>query len=244
MSASTEQEQIQKKFVMNSALLVYGYIRIFTLNLNKTDNTPNEIIEIIHSFFRLIITSQILSDKDNIAFINEVASKFNKISQFQLLYSSLKHGLSKQNFKKYCPEPEINLIIIKNENGHIFGVYREYGNTDSFFLFVVSPKMHIFDEKGSRGVACFPIGQIIFNLHGSSIKSQDFMIYESLQDPYRSPTMIATTLTGCAYISNIDSTKMYGRSNIFDANGREILEMEVFTAIQYQSEPDVNETNK
>ena len=245
-----------------TVLLVYGYIRLLKIKSNSNDvkniaSIPNEIIDIIHSFFMLIIPSQIIGITENIAFINKVSSKFNNIKKFDLLYSSLKHGLSIENYIKYTNDNQkmalgsnntqtVNLLIIKNKNGHIFGVYREWGdnndwNKDSFFLFVISPEMYIFDEKPGRGSCCFPTGQTIFNLYGSSIISQDFLIYEAtdwLQDIVIGFKMVATTLSGCICIANIDHQKMYGNdaNQMFDTNGRQVIEIEVFTSVKYQNE--------
>ena len=240
-----------------SQLLVYGYIRLLTSNsdLNETNKIPlipNDIIHIIHSFFMLTIPSQILNIQQNIAFINTVSIKFNHIKQFDLLYSSLKHGLSKESYIKYCDDhtgfrnpilyynpannnQRINLIIIKNKNDHIFGAYREWEdanndwNTDSFFLFVISPEIHIFDKKQPQKVIIYslPAGQPIFNLYANPFISQDFGVY------YKGDKIIATSLSGCKFIDGIDRKKIYGTNSMYDTDGLQVTEMEVYTAVKY-----------
>ena len=243
----TKVHQNDKARDIASQFLVYGYIR-----LSQHKSIPDEIINIIHAFSMLTIPSQIIDMTDNITFMNKVWSKFRSIRSFDLLYSSIKHGLSRASYNKHCHDNQdpyfinynndnkrINLVIIKNKADHIFGAYREWGdddwNKDLFFLFVISPEMYIFDRTpGKRPGACFPWGQTVFNLYDSSIVSQDFLVMECSAGG-RQKKLVATTLDARICVDGIDVEKIYGNKDIFNSDGsKEVVEMEVFTAVKYE----------
>ena len=248
-AANSDQASVDKKSQDKtrphvSHLLVYGYIRLL-----QHKSIPDEIINIIHSFFLLTIPSEIIDIADNITFMTKVSSKFKSIISFELLYSSIKHGLSRASYNKHCHDTQdpyyidyannnkrINLLIIKNKAGHICGAYREWGDKDwnknAFFLFVISPEMYIFDKTpGTRPNCCFP-GLTVFNLYKSAYDSQDFLVMECKYSGGNK--LVAATLDGRICVDGIDVEKMYGSKDIFNRDGNEVIEMEVFTAVKYQ----------
>lgn len=144
---------------------VYGYVRMNYVG----QNMANDIIQIIFTYYLIILDSVILTNPADIdAFYSLLSPKLSSIlnkddhDKFRLLYRNSKDGNSVESFHKHCDGHTNTVTLVQSNHGNIFGGFTTkdwkhgYGNSgwtidNQSFLFRIKSKFNdppkIFDVK-------------------------------------------------------------------------------------------------
>ena len=128
--------------------IVHGYVRLIYKPL-----IPTEIIEIIYSFYLLVIESSILTNNESLSLYNllyDALSKQNSNSSkiinlsIDLLFRASENDYSSHKFHQMCDKQGPTFCIIHNEHDHIFGGYTSISWDLNSGFSVADPKSFLF----------------------------------------------------------------------------------------------------
>ena len=131
--------------------IVYGYVK------NNYDGLcPKEIIEVIYSFYLIVIESKILSRDEEFSLFNLLTNEFQKsdkkIMNISLLFRASEHDFSADMFHQFCDDKGPTLVIVQNDRDYIFGGFtncswkrdRSKRKNKNDLLFTLRPNAKLF----------------------------------------------------------------------------------------------------
>lgn len=141
-------------------LTVYGWIRG-----NYDGDFLDDIIDIIFTFYRLLLESKILTEPEIEGFINllfdKVPNENKKSLSTKLLFRASEHNYISKQFHTHCDNKGPTVTIIQNEHNYVFGGYtsKSWFTADSYsknvedptaFLFGIRPKIKYIPFKQDK----------------------------------------------------------------------------------------------
>ena len=152
---------------LRQELAVYGWVRE-----NYDATFLDDIINIIFSFYRLVLDTQILNQQEQELFLKllfdtltkQEMNKNMRSINTELLFRASEHKFDCNKFHENCHNKGATITIIHNEHDHIFGGYTSkswqwkgnsvnntwnwYGDSNAF-LFMVRPKCKLFGLRAN-----------------------------------------------------------------------------------------------
>jgi len=111
-----------------------------------------EMIRVIESFVPKLFGESQLLISDWIQFLRRYVSPKDTYEDWELLYSTEKHGISMNTMYSKVRDKGAVVIVVEDTNGYIFGGYaseslhpsRGYYGTGESFLFRLSPRLDVY----------------------------------------------------------------------------------------------------
>ena len=146
-------------------LLTFGYIRDYISNKHKDIEIPKNIILLFACFANIYIDSRILKDYSEIyTFIqlisNEITDANINECNLELIYRSSRDGDNSRCFWDKCKSKTDIVLLIQNNNDHMFGCYLSIGlcniaRTDWFydkkcFIYQIKPQKIVYKHAVNK----------------------------------------------------------------------------------------------
>ena len=107
----------------DSELVIWNYVRNQYENLKHAQNVPMALKYLILQFSKKIISSKMLTVKQDIEFFKSLISKLPSIRKLKLLYRASENAFSSTKFHELCDDEGPTIAIIESNWGNIFGGY-------------------------------------------------------------------------------------------------------------------------